>query len=52
MKQKINWNEKDCDDFATVIPKIIDPDPKFKEVFESVIKFEKNIASIFDLIKK
>ena len=49
---KINWNEKDWDDFATVTPKIIDHDPKFKEVFKSLIKFEKNVASIYELIKK
>lgn len=52
IEAKINWNEKDWDDFATAITKIIDHDPQFKEVCESVIKFEKNIASIYDLIEK
>ena len=52
IEAKINCNEKDWGDFSTVINKIIDHDQQFKEVFESVIKFEKSIASIYDLIKK
>ena len=41
-----NWNEHDWDDFSTVIIKIIEHDPQFKEVFESVIKYETNISAI------
>ena len=48
---QINWNEKDCGDIYTVINKIIDHNQEFKEVFKSVIKHKKRIASIYDLIK-
>ena len=46
VEARINWNEHDWDDFSTVIIKIIEHDPQFKEVFESVIKYETNISAI------
>ena len=52
VESRINWNENDWDDFSTVIIKIIEHDPQFKEVLESVIKYETNISAIYDLIKK
>lgn len=36
IEAKINWNEKDWDDFSTVITKFINHDQQFKEVFEAV----------------
>ena len=52
IEARINWNENDWSDFYTVINKIIGHDSQFKEVFESVIKFEISISEIYDLIKK
>ena len=47
IEAQINWNEKDFGE----INKIIDHNQEFKEVFKSVIKPKKRIASIYDLIK-
>ena len=46
VEARINWNENDWDGFSIVIIKIIEHDPEFKEVFESVIKYETNISAI------
>lgn len=46
-----HWNNNDLQDFKTITTKIMHHEENFEEFFEDVIKFNKSIGAIYDLVK-